>query len=1006
MLPGPITECTVQSCTPRWKPPKWLLRLSILVLFAILWTIAAQAQNYTISGYIFSDPTHSGGFSGQGYALGYPTTYVKLLTYGGAFAGQVATIAPGSSGAYSFSAPGNAGYIVALSSNGNSDNSGLSCPAGYWATLGSQQCQVQPAWLTGNIAGVNIGLAPTSLAGTAYIDANDNGGFDAGETWTGPTIYVKLLTNTGAYAGFVATIATGSSGAYTFTAVPFGSYTIALATNGNADNTGLGYLPYYYGTQNPSGKFNPAAIGYGNTNQTNGNFGVIHMVVSGTVYIDTNKNSNLDAGEAWTAQTPVWVKLLTIGGAYAGQVQKIMPGSSGAYSFEVAPGSYAVALSTNGNADNTGLAYPAGYYGTQNNSTPPEISCYSVGVWVQAINKNFGVAANVATYSASGTVYYDADGSGTLNNGEKWTGTVNAYIKLLNSDGSYAGQVVTIPPGASGAYTLTAIVPGTYTLALATNGNADNTGLGFPTGYAGTAPAAPSISITITNANIVNKNFGLTTSGSSIPGMVFNDTNHNGLVDSGESGYTGATQLYAKLVASGGSSAISATAVGATGSFSIPVTSTGTYTVLVSTNSTLADITSTYPVGWLPTQSPAGQVTVQVTSLSGAMPAANLALFNGVTFSGMVFNDNGSGTGGIADDGHWNGSEPGIANATLIARDSTSVVLDQEYSSSAGTYVMWLPATANVPVTITLSQISGFSATGFDSGTPVTGGTYNRTSQVLSFIPNFGGSSYTGVNFGFLQTGNTFSPNGEKTIPPGAIAIYPHVYSSLNAGTVTFTMTPAQSQPNYFSEVLYWDKTCSGNLSSATLIGSGSSVSTPVPITVTGTAGQVCIVLKEMANAATSFGMQNNVTIAAAFTYAGSSATNTLTVFDLSTVDNGNSGALQLVKSAYIDAACTNPATPAYSTSVLSVQSGYCIKYQIQATNSGASALSGLTINDAVPAFTALQSATPAAAVGTNCGSLTVPASIGVSAGDLQAVFTGTMPAGCVATLVYEVKLN
>ncbi len=998
----------------------WPLRMILLVLAAMACTMAAQAQTYTISGYVFSDPTQSGNYSGQTYAASSPTTYVKLLTTGGAFAGQVATITPGSSGAYTLSAPGGTGYFISLATNGNADNSGVGCPSGYFDTLGGQRaaCEVQPTgWLNGNLTGINFGLAATSLSGTVYIDSNHNGALDAGESWTGPTIYVKLLNaNTGTYAGFVDTITSGSSGAYTFTAVPFGNYTIALATNGNADNTGLGYPPYYFGTQNSSGEFNPSTITYNsNTNQANGNFGVIHMVVAGTVYVDANNNGVLDSGETWSAQIPIYVKLLTIGGAYAGQVLTIAPGSSGAYSFQVAAGSYIVALSTNGNADASGIGYPANYVGRGvqgtncNQQVPnmPELYCYSVGVYVPAVNNNFGVVPNGPTYSVAGTVYYDADRSGTLNNGESWTGTVNAYVKLLNSDGSYAGQVITIAPNTSGAYTFTGIVNGTYTVALATNGNPDNTGLGFPAGYSGTLPATSSISVTVKGANLANQNFGLTSTAASITGLVFNDLNHNGMLDVLETGYTGSTTLYVKLLASGGTTALAAAAVTSTGSFSIPVSATGTYTLLVSTDSTLTDITPNYPAGWLPTQNPAGQASVQITSLSGVIPSANIGIFNGLTFAGLVFNDNGSGSGGIAGDGHWNGSEPGIPGVTLIARDSTSALLGQVNTDSTGSYLLWLPATASNPVTISLSPIAGFTATGFDAGTPATGGTFNRSSLVFSFTANFSNPSYLGVNFGLLQTGNSFSPNGEKTIAPGSVATYPHVYSSLNAGSVTFTITPAQSQPNYFSEVLYWDKTCGGNLASATVLVSGTSTSAPVAITTTGTAGQVCLILKEMATAAASFGMQNNVTIAAAFTYAGNtSASATLSVNDLSTVDTTASGNLQLVKSVYIDAGCANPASPAYSTSVLSAQSGNCIKYQIQATNLSASALNGLTISDTTPPYTALQSTTPAAAVGSNCGSLTAPAAVTVSAGNLQAVFSGNMPVGCVATVVYEVKVN
>jgi len=167
---------------------------------------------------------------------------------------------------------------------------------------------------------------------------------------------------------------------------------------------------------------------------------------------------------------------------------------------------------------------------------------------------------------------------------------------------------------------------------------------------------------------------------------------------------------------------------------------------------------------------------------------------------------------------------------------------------------------------------------------------------------------------------------------PGSVAIYSHQYTSITGGTVTFTEILAQSQPNYFNEILYNDTTCSGNLATATYLAWGASVTLPAG------GGKLCLIMKENVSLAAGYGMQNTVSITSTFAYGSSSglANTTLTVIDLTSVDTRTSGDLQLVKSTYIDSTCANPASPTYSTATQAAQSGYCIKYQIQATNTGA----------------------------------------------------------------------
>jgi len=505
-----------------------------------------------------------------------------------------------------------------------------------------------------------------------------------------------------------------------------------------------------------------------------------------------------------------------------------------------------------------------------------------------------------------------------------------------------------------------------------------------------------------------------------LQGYVYYDVNHNGSLDLGENWQNGAA-VYAVLwdTTKNAQAAVGGTTIGAqtipfgsssdTGFFSFSnITPGDTYQLYLTTVAPGAGgIYTTQPAvsipsGWIMVNPNTASVSITTSTTSPPQVLLqNFGLFQGVKVSGKLFKDNGAGTGGVANDGHLNGSEPGISGPVLTAKDSGSTLLGQTAVDGGGNYTLWLPSTAVNPVNFTISQIGGYTATGFDTGTPATGGTYNTTTFVYTFTVTWTNTAYTGVNFGFIQSGNIFSPNGQLTTVPGSFAFYQHQYTSITGGTVTFTETLAQSQPNYFTEILYNDTACSGNLATATYLAWGTAVTIPAG------GGKLCLIMKENVSLAAGYGMQNTVTITSTFAYGSSSglANTTLTISDITSVDTRTSGDLQLVKSTYIDATCANPASPTYSTATQAAQSGYCIKYQIQATNNGASALSGLILYDNAPPYTTLQTGTPAASVGTSCTGLTA-GTITVTGAAAQATYTGTMPAGCVATFVYEVKLN
>jgi hypothetical protein len=598
----------------------------------------------------------------------------------------------------------------------------------------------------------------------------------------------------------------------------------------------------------------------------------------------------------------------------------------------------------------------------------------------------------------------------------------NAKVELFianNSDNNQNGQIfagdgLSVPHGEGQTYICSFIADSTGNFDV-TLPNANISGCtSFASGVSITA-GSTLLTSTATDANTGSTSeFGpdvtALASALTISGYVYLDANHNGVQDSTETWQNGTTvyiSLWNGTTQVGTTQTIPAGSSNDYGFYSFDDLSNsgGSYTIVLSaTASPTGTGSAGAPSGFSMVNPSTPTITVSFTSSASAIVNQNFGLYHGAKLSGKVFLDNGAGTGGIANDGHWNGSEPGIANVTLNAKDSGSVLLDTEVTDGGGNFTLWLPSTAANPVSIIMTPFGLYNYSGMDLGTPSTGGTFTSSTLTYSFTVVFT-NTYTGVNFGFVN-GNSFAPNGAQTTVPGSAVVYSHVFISPTGGSVSFAETAAQSQPNYFGEVLYLDSTCSGNIATATYLAWGASTN------IASGGGKVCILMKENVTLEATFGLQNAVTITATYSYSsggGSSGSTvssaTATVLDTTTVGTRTSGELQLVKSVYIDTTCANPASPAYQTTPSQAQSGYCIKYQIQATNAGASGLSGLTINDVTPPYTTYQSGTAVEGVGTGCTGLTTN-TVTSSGGVISAGFTGTMPAGCAATLVYEVKVN
>ena len=262
----------------------------------------------------------------------------------------------------------------------------------------------------------------------------------------------------------------------------------------------------------------------------------------------------------------------------------------------------------------------------------------------------------LATHCVSGTVYSDANQSGTRDAGEP--GIPGVLVVARDSRG-IANTAVT---GPDGSFTICGLTETGYTISEI-----------VPTGYQQTAPAGSrqisrylridsfTYVLTICNASTSGLDFGDFPLPGSISGTKFNDANGNGLLDPGEAGVGGVTiQLFAPS-SQPPSNPLATTTTDGSGNFSFANLTAGSYVV-----------GEVLPDGYRQTV-PGGDGTALVAVAPGqnvqGVLFGNQLIPQFGAISGMKFNDvNGN---GVLDAG-----EPGLPGVTIVLQ------------SSAGTPVM------------------------------------------------------------------------------------------------------------------------------------------------------------------------------------------------------------------------------------------------------------------------------------------------------------------------------
>jgi hypothetical protein len=392
---------------------------------------------------------------------------------------------------------------------------------------------------------------------------------------------VKLFGSTGLQVG--AAVTTPGSGAYAFTGLTPGSYTLQFVAPGRhlltlrdqGGNDALDSDP-----DASTGITTPFVLASGQMNTTldAGAAAIPPASVGDFVWLDADRDGVQDPGETGLAGVTVRV----FDAATDGQVgATVTTAGDGAYSFTgLDPGSYYVTF---------GL--PAGYLfssrnaaaGTTATDSDADLGTGRTATFTLSAGQNrtdvdAGANLPAPTGSIGDFVWSDLDADGVQDPGEP--GLAGVTVKLFKTAGSLlvGSPVVT---GANGAYSFSDLVAGSYYLEFTLPGGA----LALTTADTGgddalDSDADPLTGRTVTLALSEGQTLGTVDCGvltlGSIGGTVWLDANRDGVRQGGETGIAGVTVTLAK----GGGPTVTTTSA-ADGVFLFTSARAGSYTLSI-----------------------------------------------------------------------------------------------------------------------------------------------------------------------------------------------------------------------------------------------------------------------------------------------------------------------------------------------------------------------------------------------------------------------------------------
>ncbi len=934
----------------------------------------------TLQGYVYHDTNHDATRQPTEVGTGLDGWYVKVYDIGATEALAAYPVDP-ATGYWSGPDVG-ANILLILDDNDDLTDILPSRPAGWIGTEAPDQI-IGPLAPTPELGDQNFGLYHgTTLTGTIFVDDGAGGGSpgDGLPNGTEAPLANVVVRAYNTASSFNVQTTTDADGHYTIW-IPASELGGVITIE---EENPTGYLSISGHPGNTGGQYfidaDTIVFTHSSTEPYHSvNFGDVPLpTLQGYVYLDANQNATREATETGLGEDGWWVKV------YSGTDT---PEFIGAYPVDPTSGYWVADLDgwptyadlyliLDDNDDSADLtpACPAGYYGTE---APDQIrgplSLYGGG---QPEDQNFGLWL---MDTIRGVVFVDdgagggTAGDGLPNGSEQRLEGVTVTLADAN------GVLQTVLTDANGEFVFSTMATGQLTITQ-TNLPGYESVSGSPGTTGGTYDLATD---TVTFTKTAGESYEQVYFGDlwtlGLGGYIYNDANHNADRDAGEVGL-GLAGWYVKVIAQGGTEAVGAYPVDPATGMWWALLPAGTYTVILDDNADLTDLAPAKPAGWLGTEAPTQTISDVVL---GDLPIVNLdmGLYHGLRLSGRVFEDNGVGTGGIANNGVQDGSELGLPLVRVHAHDGAGNVLASTRTDNLGDWELWVAAAEGLAVLyITETNLVGYISTGGAPGD--TGGAYDRPSDTTSFAPGWG-AAYSGVTFADVRS-PTFVADGQQQGRPGSVVFYPHTFTTGTAGTVTFSVskTDSPTNPVWPEVLLYLDVNGDG------LLDGGDTLLTG-PLEVAA-GDEVPILAVVYLPIEVPTGASSLATVRADFDYTN--AVPPLSwqgqVHDLTTVTDG--AGMTLHKAA--DKELVAP--------------GEIITYTLTYTNGSLVPIENLVLADKTPTYTTYVSAaytTPLPASLTGC-TMTMPA-VGAP-GEMTWTFTGTLEPGSSGSVTYQVRVD
>ncbi|WAC62203.1 SpaA isopeptide-forming pilin-related protein [Pseudoxanthomonas sp. SL93] len=433
------------------------------------------------------------------------------------------------------------GYIDGRHTPGNAATPGNATTANVIDGIAINAGQAATGYLFGE-------LANAIISGTVYLDRNDNGDQNAGESGIpGVTVVIQGAGPDGVFGNGddlpPVTLTTDANGGYSYGGAITGqSYRIV-----ETQPTGLAD-----GQENASNTITltnlPAAGSSGN------DFGELAASLSGNVWLDADNDGVRDAGENGIAGVTVNLPAGTVD-ALGNTVTAAVTDANGDYRFiDLLAGTYAVTeqavqpvvggvTTLNG----TTVAGTVGGAGTGSATAVATVPSAVTGIVLPpggaSVQNNFGETLGV---SLAGRVFFDADNDGAQS-GAAETGIDGVTITLTGTDDTGAAVSVSTTTDANGDYRFDGLRPGTYTVTEPQQPTGTSNGQtvagtvgGASSGNATPITTVPSviagINLTTPGSASINNLFGEIPLNSAISGRVWQDTDNDGVIDPSEQG--------------------------------------------------------------------------------------------------------------------------------------------------------------------------------------------------------------------------------------------------------------------------------------------------------------------------------------------------------------------------------------------------------------------------------------------------------------------------------------